>query len=111
MTGLRRSPTLHVGCIEGRAKTMPTDETRSALPVKWAFVVHLRPGALPEEWRVAGRVGHLASRPGEQFGALPGLLPLPRPGLRATPPAAPTPGRARWAGRLPSRGGAGRAEA
>ena len=53
---------------------MPTDETRSALPVKWAFVVHLRPGALPEEWRVAGRVEHVASGRSEQFGSLPELL-------------------------------------
>jgi hypothetical protein len=53
---------------------MPTDETRSALPVSWAFVVHLRPGALPEEGRVAGRVEHVASGRSEQFGSLRELL-------------------------------------
>ena len=53
---------------------MPTDETRSALPVKWAFVVHLRPEALPEEGRIAGRVEHVASGRSEHFGSLPELL-------------------------------------
>jgi hypothetical protein len=53
---------------------MPTDETRSALPVEWAFVLHLRPGALPEEGRMAGRVEHFASGRSEHFGSLPELL-------------------------------------
>jgi hypothetical protein len=53
---------------------MPADETRSALPVTWAFVVHLRPGALPEEGRIAGRVEHVASGRSEHFGSLPELL-------------------------------------
>jgi hypothetical protein len=53
---------------------MPTDETRSALPVEWPFVLHLRPGALPEEGRMAGRVEHFASGRSEHFGSLPELL-------------------------------------
>ena len=53
---------------------MPADETRSALPVNWAFVVHLRPGALPEEGRMAGRVEHVASGRSEQFASLRELL-------------------------------------
>jgi hypothetical protein len=53
---------------------MPDDQTRSALPVTWAFVVHLRPGALPEEGIVAGRVEHVASGRSEHFGSLPELL-------------------------------------
>lgn len=53
---------------------MPADETRSALPVQRAFVVHLRRGALPEEGRVAGRVEHVVSGRSEHFGSLPELL-------------------------------------
>lgn len=48
--------------------------TRSALPVGWAFVVHLRPGALPEEGRMAGRVEHVASGRSVHFESLPELL-------------------------------------
>jgi hypothetical protein len=40
----------------------------------WAFVVHLRPGALPEEGLVAGRVEHIVSGRSEQFGSLAELL-------------------------------------
>jgi len=57
-----------------RARGMPGDETRSALPVEWAFVVHLRPGAVPEEGLMAGRVEHVASGRSEHFGSLPELL-------------------------------------
>lgn len=53
---------------------MPGDETRSALPVAWAFVVHLRPGALPEEGQIAGRVEHVASGRSAHFDSLPELL-------------------------------------
>ena len=53
---------------------MEADETRSALPVALAFVVHLRPGALPEEGRVTGRVEHVASGRSAHFGSLPELL-------------------------------------
>ena len=53
---------------------MPADETRSALPAEWAFVVQLRPGALPEEGRMAGRVEHVASGRSEHFESLPELL-------------------------------------
>ena len=57
-----------------RARGTPADETRRALPVEWAFVVHLRPEALPEEGRIAGRVEHVASGRSEHFGSLPELL-------------------------------------
>ena len=53
---------------------MPADETRSALPVTWAFVLHLRPGVLPDDGVVAGRVEHVASGRSEHFGSLPELL-------------------------------------
>jgi hypothetical protein len=53
---------------------MRADERRGALPVEWAFVVHLRPGTLPEEGRVAGRVEHVASGRSEHFDSLPVLL-------------------------------------
>ena len=53
---------------------MRADEKRGALPVEWAFVVHVRPGALPEEGRIAGRVEHVASGRSEQFDSLPDLL-------------------------------------
>ncbi len=53
---------------------MPADETKSALPVECAFVVHVRPGALPEEGRMAGRVEHAASGRSERFEALPEML-------------------------------------
>jgi hypothetical protein len=53
---------------------MPADETKSALPVGGAFVVHLRPGALPEEGRMAGRVEHVTSGRSERFESLPELL-------------------------------------
>jgi hypothetical protein len=53
---------------------MPADETRSVLPTECAFVVHLWPGALPEEGLMAGRVEHFASGRSEYFGSLPGLL-------------------------------------
>jgi hypothetical protein len=90
MTGLRRVPTLHLGCIEERTETMPTDETRSRLPAEWAFVVHLRPGALPERGRVVGRVEHVVSGRNEQFGSLRELLAFLGRVLR-------TPGRHRTA--------------
>jgi len=86
---------------------MPTDETRSALPVKWAFVVHVRPGAPPEEGRMAGRVEHVASGRSEQFGSLPELLAFLGGVLRTMPPASPTTGRSSWPERMPSSGGAG----
>ena len=57
-----------------RAKPRPADETRSAQPVEWAFVVHLRPGVVPEAGRVAGRVEHVVSGRSERFGSLPELL-------------------------------------
>jgi hypothetical protein len=53
---------------------MPADETRSTLLTEWAFVMHLRPGALPEEGRVAGRVEHIASGRSGHFESLPELL-------------------------------------
>ena len=53
---------------------MPAEETRSTLPAEWAFVVHLRPGARPEERRMAGRVEHVASGRSVHFGSLPELL-------------------------------------
>jgi hypothetical protein len=53
---------------------MPADKTPSPLPVEGAFVVHLRPGAMPEEGRIAGRVEHFASGRSEEFGSLPELL-------------------------------------
>jgi hypothetical protein len=37
-------------------------------------VVHLRPGALPEEGRMAGRVEHVASSRTEHFESVPELL-------------------------------------
>lgn len=53
---------------------MPADETRSALAAEWAFVVQLRPGALPEEGRMTGRVEHVPSGRSEHFESLPELL-------------------------------------
>jgi len=54
---------------------MAANEKRDALPVECAFVVHLRPGALPEEGRrMVGRVEHFASGRREDFGSLPELL-------------------------------------
>jgi hypothetical protein len=53
---------------------MTADETRSTLPAEWAFVVHLRPGALPEEGRMAGRVEHVPSGRSVPFGSLPELV-------------------------------------
>ncbi len=53
---------------------MPADEKRSPWPVEWAFVVHLRPEALPEEGRMAGRVEHVASGRTEHFESVPELL-------------------------------------
>ena len=53
---------------------MPADETRSTLRAEWAFVLHLRPGALPEEGQMAGRVEHVASGRSVHFGSLPELL-------------------------------------
>jgi hypothetical protein len=53
---------------------MPADETKSALPVECAFVVHLRPGGAPEEGRMAGRVEHVASGRSERFESLPEML-------------------------------------
>ena len=53
---------------------MPAHETRRALPVERAFVVHLRPDALPQEGRLVGRVEHFASGRSEEFGSLPELL-------------------------------------
>jgi hypothetical protein len=62
------------GIHRDRDDAMPADETRSALPVAWAFVVHLRPGARPEQGQVAGRVEHIASGRSAHFGSLPELL-------------------------------------
>jgi hypothetical protein len=53
---------------------MAGDEPRRALPVEWAFVVHLRPGSDPEAGRAAGRVEHVVSGWSEHFGSLPELL-------------------------------------
>jgi hypothetical protein len=53
---------------------MAANEKRDALPVECAFVVHLRPGALPDEGRMVGRVEHFASGRREDFGSLPELL-------------------------------------
>ena len=53
---------------------MSPDETRCALPMDWAFVVQLQPGALPAEGRMAGRVEHVTSGWSEYFGSLPELL-------------------------------------
>jgi hypothetical protein len=52
----------------------PADETRRALPVERAFVVHLRPEALPEEGLLVGRVEHVVSGRSEHFDSLPELL-------------------------------------
>jgi hypothetical protein len=52
----------------------PTDETRSALPLERAFVVHLRREALPEEGLLVGRVEHVVSGRSEHFDSLPELL-------------------------------------
>ena len=71
MTGPGSCPTLDVGCID---RNMPSDETRSALPVGRAFVVHLRSSALPEEGRMAGRVEHVTSGRSEHFESLSELL-------------------------------------
>ena len=53
---------------------MAANEKHDALPVECAFVVHLRPGAVPEEGRMVGRVEHFASGRREDFGSLPELL-------------------------------------
>ena len=53
---------------------MPAHEPRRVLPAECAFVVHLRPEALPEEGRLLGRVEHFASGRSEEFGSLPALL-------------------------------------
>jgi hypothetical protein len=53
---------------------MSDDEARSPLLAEWAFVVHLRPGTVPDEGRMAGRVEHVASGRSEHFGSLPELL-------------------------------------
>lgn len=53
---------------------MPAHEQRKALSVERAFVVHLRPEALPQEGRMVGRVEHFASGRSEDFGSLPELL-------------------------------------
>jgi hypothetical protein len=52
----------------------PADETRRALPVERAFVVHLRPEALPEEGLLVGRVEHVVSGRNVLFGSLPELV-------------------------------------
>jgi hypothetical protein len=53
----------------------PADETRRALPVERAFVVHLRPEALPKEGLLVGRrVEHVVSGRNEHFDSLPELL-------------------------------------
>jgi hypothetical protein len=77
---------------------MRADETRSVLPMEWAFVVHLRPGALPGKGRMAGRVEHVVSGRTEQFGSLPELLAfLDRvlKNLRDVEPGEAHPGKAR----------------
>ena len=53
---------------------MPDREMRDALPADCAFVVHVRPGARPEEGRMTGRVEHVASGRTEDFGSLSELV-------------------------------------
>ena len=53
---------------------MPAREARNALPADGAFVVHFRPGALPEEGRMTGRAEHVASGRTEDFGSLSELV-------------------------------------
>lgn len=53
---------------------MAASDRRDALPMECAFVVHVRPGAVPEKGRMAGRVEHFASGRREEFGSLPELL-------------------------------------
>jgi hypothetical protein len=53
---------------------MSIEETRGALPAAWAFVVHLQPGARPDEGRMAGRVEHVVSGRREHFRSVPELL-------------------------------------
>ena len=74
MIGPHGFPKLHVMQSPERARAMPAHESRNALPAECAFVVHLRPGALPEERRMSGRVEHFASGRNEDFGSLPELL-------------------------------------
>src|SRR5262245_3638290 len=75
MTGPHGFPILDVECShQRRARVAPADETRRAHPMERAFVVHLRPGTLPEEGRIAGRVEHVASGRSIHFGSLPELL-------------------------------------
>ena len=50
------------------------DEARRALPVERAFVVQVRPEALPEEGLLVGRVEHVVSGRSEHFDSLPELL-------------------------------------
>lgn len=75
MTRSSGPPTLVDGANDRRKlERMAADETRSALPLTWAFVVHLRPGAFPKEGLVAGRVEHIVSGRSEHFRSLPEML-------------------------------------
>ena len=60
--------------MTSETRVTPANETRRALPVERAFVVHLRPEALPEEGLLVGRVEHVVSGRSEHFDSLPGLL-------------------------------------
>ena len=60
--------------MTSETRVTPADETRRALPVERAFVVHLRPEALPEEGLLVGRVEHVVSGRSEHFDSLPELL-------------------------------------
>ena len=65
--------------MTSETRVTPADETRRALPVERAFVVHLRPEALPEEGLLVGRVEHVVSGRSEHFDSLPRIARLPRP--------------------------------
>jgi hypothetical protein len=73
MTAAGRASIVAVGAFTRRALAMQADDTR-ALPVEWAFVVHLRPRALPEQGQISGRVEHVSSGRSAHFASLPELL-------------------------------------
>jgi hypothetical protein len=60
--------------MTSETRVTPANETRRALPVERAFVVHLRPEALPEEGLLVGRVEHVVSGRSDHFDSLPELL-------------------------------------
>ena len=60
--------------MTSETRVTPADETRRALPVERAFVVHLRPEALPEKGLLVGRVDHVLSGRIDHFDSLPELL-------------------------------------